>query len=80
MKDQVRRACILSLWALRPDGKRTENDVVMFYSEMERRFPQLLNRRKGDPYQDLHGVLKGQLVLRYIRQLANQGCSRRMPS
>ena len=44
MKDQERKARLLSLWNL-PDGKRTENDVVMFYGEMERRFPQLLNRR-----------------------------------
>jgi len=58
MKDQDRTARLLSLWALRPDGKRTENDVVVFYREMEHRFPQLLNRRIGDPYQDLHRVLK----------------------
>ena len=61
MKDQERRARLLSLWAQRPVGKRTENDVVVFYGEMERRFPQLLNRRTADPYQDLCSVLKGHI-------------------
>src|SRR5262249_23698251 len=60
-KDKERSARLLSLWTQRPDGKRTENDVVVFYREMEHRFPQLLNRRIGDPYQDLRGVLKGHI-------------------
>ena len=61
MKDQERRARLLSLWAQRPDGKRTENDVLVFYGETERRFPQLLNRRRGDPYQDVQSVLKAHI-------------------
>ena len=58
MPEQESQLRLLSLWTQRPDGKRTENDVVVFYREMEHRFPQLLNRRIGDPYQDLHRVLK----------------------
>jgi hypothetical protein len=56
---KVRREQLLSLWSQRPDGKRTENDVVDFDGEMERDFPRLLNRRDGDPYQNLYRDLKG---------------------
>jgi hypothetical protein len=58
---KVRREQLISLWTRRPDGKRTENDVVDFYGEMERAFPHLLNRRHGDPYQNLHSDLKGHI-------------------
>jgi hypothetical protein len=58
---KVRREQLISLWTRRPDGKRTENDVVDFYGEMERDFPRLLNRRHGDPYQNLHSDLKGHI-------------------
>jgi hypothetical protein len=60
-RDKERKAQLLSLWTRRPDGKRTENDVVDFYGEMERDFPRLLNRRHGDPYQNLHSDLKGHI-------------------
>lgn len=56
-----RNAQLLSLWAQRPEGKRTEHDVAAFYREMERVFPRLLNRRNGDPYQNLHRDLKGHI-------------------
>jgi hypothetical protein len=58
-KEKERKAQILSLWNQRPDGKRTENDVPLFYGEMEHTFPQLLNRRDGDPYRNLHADLRG---------------------
>ena len=61
MRREEREALLLSLWAQRPDGKRTENDVLAFYGEMERDFPHLLDRRKGDPYQNLHSDLKGHI-------------------
>jgi hypothetical protein len=46
-RERERKAQLLSLWHQRPDGQRTENDVLGFYGEMERAFPQLLNRRSG---------------------------------
>ena len=61
MKQNERRAQLLSLWKQRADGKRTQNDVVAFYAEMERAFPRLLDRRKGDPYQNLQTDLKDQI-------------------
>jgi hypothetical protein len=63
-KDKERKAQLLLLWTQRPEGKRTENDVLAFYGEMERAFPHLLNRRKGDPYQNLHSDLKGHIAER----------------
>jgi hypothetical protein len=54
MKEEERKAQILSLWHQRPDGKRTENDALAFYQDMERASPHLLNRRRGgDAYQNL---------------------------
>jgi hypothetical protein len=59
MRNKEQKAQLLSLWAQRQDGKRTENDIVAFYGEMERAFPHLLDRRTGDPYQTLQRDLKG---------------------
>lgn len=61
MKDKERKEQLLSLWKQRPDGKRTERDVPAFYGEMERAFPQLLDRRRGDPYRNLYFVLKSHI-------------------
>ena len=61
MKDKERKAQLLSLWRQRPDGKRTESDVLAFYGEMERAFPQLLDRHKSDPYRNLCSDLKGHI-------------------
>jgi hypothetical protein len=58
---KVRREQLISLWTQRPDGKRTEDDVITFYGEMERDFPRLLNRRDGDPYHNLYRDLKGHI-------------------
>jgi hypothetical protein len=59
MKDTERLPQLLFLWLQRPIEKRTENDVLIFYGELERGHPELLKRGKGDPYQqlkvDLHG-------------------------
>jgi hypothetical protein len=61
-RERERKAQLLSLWHQRPDGKRTENDVLGFYGEMERAFPQLLNRRSGgDAYQNLIAELRGHI-------------------
>jgi hypothetical protein len=57
-REHQRKARLVALWQLRPNGKRTENDLILFYREMERRFPQLLDRRGGDPYQSLKSDLR----------------------
>ncbi len=57
-RHKVHQKQLRSLWRQRPDGKRTENDVIEFYGHMERTFPHLLNRRSGDPYQNLQSDLK----------------------
>lgn len=61
MKSEERRARLLSLWFQRPESQRTENDILNFYGDMERAFPHLLNRRGGDPYQNLKGELRGHI-------------------
>jgi hypothetical protein len=61
-RERERKAQLLSLWHQRPDGKRTENDVLGFYGDMERAFPKLLNRRSGgDAYQNLISDLRGHI-------------------
>jgi hypothetical protein len=65
-KDRERREQLLSLWNQRPDGKRTENDVIEFYGQLERDFPHLL-RRQHDPYRNLHVDLKGHIEERKKR-------------
>jgi hypothetical protein len=56
-----RKAQVLSLWHQRPDGKRTADDILAFYGEMERAFPHLLRRQNGDPYRDLINDLQGHM-------------------
>lgn len=51
--ERERKAQLVALWRKRPAGKRREHDVLAFYGEMERSHPELLNRRGGDPYQNL---------------------------
>lgn len=51
--ERDRKAQLVALWLQRPAGKRREHDVLAFYGEMERSHPKLLNRRGGDPYQNL---------------------------
>jgi hypothetical protein len=65
-KDRERREQLLSLWKQRPDGKRTENDVIEFYGQLERDFPHLL-KRQHDPYRNLHVDLKGHIEERKNR-------------
>jgi hypothetical protein len=60
-RERERIEQVLLLWHQRPDGKRTETDVLEFYAEMERRFPHLLNRRDGDPYRNLYRDLKDRI-------------------
>ncbi len=59
MKATERLAQVLSLWLKRPTEKRTDNDVLSFYGWLEQNRPELLNRRHGDPYQQLKVDLRG---------------------
>ena len=61
ISSRERKAQLLSLWHQRPNGKRTENDVTVFYGEMEIAFPHLLSRRGGDAYRNLKSDLKGHI-------------------
>ena len=58
-RERERKVQLLSLWQQRPVGKRTENDLALFYREMEAAFPPLLRRRGGDPYRNLMSDLRG---------------------
>jgi len=57
-RERERMSQLLSLWQQRPDGKRTENDLALFYRDMETAFPHLLRRRGGDPYRNLINDLR----------------------
>lgn len=46
-------------WLKRPAAERTANDVLMFYSGLQRRRPDLLSfRASGDKYQHLKTILR----------------------
>ena len=53
---QVRR-----LWQARESKQPTAIDGLIFYEWLEEHHPDLLNRGKGDPYQQLKVDLKGLL-------------------
>jgi len=57
----LRKIQLLSLWQQRPVGKGTENDLALFYREVEIAFPQLLRRRGGDPYRNLMNDVRGRV-------------------
>ena len=60
-RERDRKMQLLSFWHQRPDGQRTEKDVLVFYGQMERAFPHLLKRTGGDPYQNLKSDLEGHI-------------------
>ena len=46
-------------WLKRPSEHRTENDVLVFYGELQQRRPDLLSfKASGDKYQVLKSVLR----------------------
>lgn len=59
MKQKDRRQKIRELWLQRPEKKRTSNDLLIFYSWVERNWPELLTPGSGDPYLQLKSVLSG---------------------
>jgi hypothetical protein len=48
-KERERQLQVLSLWLQRPPGKRTGNDLVMFYGELLTSRRELLMKGRGDP-------------------------------
>jgi|HubBroStandDraft_4_1064222.scaffolds.fasta_scaffold193527_1 hypothetical protein len=58
---RAHRSCS-SVWQARGVGKRTAVDILDFYKWLDQRHPELLPKRKGDPYQhlkvDLAGLVK----------------------
>ena len=60
MKLKEKRAKLRELWLDRhPEGKRTSNDMLVFYGWLERNWPELLNRGQDDAYQQLKAALGG---------------------
>ena len=58
--DGARRAEVRRLFVERlPPGGRIGNNLLKFYGWLERNYPELLPRGKGDPYQLLKVDLKG---------------------
>lgn len=56
----ARRAEVRRLFVERiPAGGRRRNNLLKFYGWLERNYPELLPREKGDPYQHLRVDLEG---------------------
>ena len=55
---------IIQRWLQRPVGKRTGNDVLIFYGELEKEGWPMLDdfRPKGDKYQALNSVLRAHIT------------------
>jgi hypothetical protein len=55
---------IIQLWLKRPEDKRTGNDVLIFYGELEMAGWPMLDdfRPKGDKYQALKSVLRAHIT------------------
>jgi len=51
---------IINEWLKRPNGKRTEADILKFYGYLSKNRPSLLNFRTGikDKYQALKSILE----------------------
>lgn len=57
MKQSKRDNELLSLWRERPIEQQTSDDVMSFYSHIQKNFPHLFHGIKYDPYQYLKGLL-----------------------
>jgi hypothetical protein len=55
---------IIQLWLKRPEDKRTGNDVLIFYGELEKAGWPMLDdfRPKGNKYQALTSVLRAHIT------------------
>ena len=60
MSSTGREAELIRLWLQRPDGGRGMDDVLIFYSEIERNRPDLVPpmRGTGDPNQRMKSILR----------------------
>jgi len=58
--DEARKREVRRLFVERiPPGGRIRNNLLKFYGWLERNYPELLPRKKGDPYQHLKTDLQG---------------------
>jgi len=62
MEATERLTQILSLWLKRPANKRTGNDLLIFYGELQRIRTEVLKHGHGDPYQQLKVDLRGHIL------------------
>ncbi len=62
MKKADREAELLQLWRQRPADQRTAVDVLAFYTWVQQNRAYLFYGMKGDPYQVLKSVLRGQIA------------------
>jgi hypothetical protein len=68
LKNPERLRQIIPLWLKRPQNKRTEDDVVIFYGWLEENRPEFLKRSGGDPYRWLHAGLRNHIMRLAPRQ------------
>lgn len=62
MKKADREAELRLLWRQRPADQRTAVDVLAFYTWVQQNRAYLFYGMKGDPYQVLKSVLRGQIA------------------
>jgi len=62
MEDRHRKATLLYIWFKRPPEKRTANDLLKFYGELQQNNPQLVKHGHGDPYEQLKVDLYGYVL------------------
>jgi hypothetical protein len=62
MENGDRKATLLYIWFKRPPEKRTANDLLKFYGELQQNNPELLKHGHGDPYEQLKVDLYGYVL------------------
>jgi len=59
MKKAEAREQVRSLWRQRPDGTRTTQHKMVFFQELKRDYPQVLNFRVGASRPDKYQIIAG---------------------
>ena len=57
MQDFEKRQTIRRLWLDRPESRRTENDIVLFYEWLAENLPSLLKRSHPVSFQEFRAEL-----------------------